>query len=111
MPYAIKSEKYGTFVGIGMGLIFFTGTDEVEGDTVGQYIVPTCESETEAEDLIDRLVNETIGAEGEEGAFSYDDLSFVEVESGHYKDLEAAGLEVGNMADNELEHMPAMGCC
>lgn len=88
MAYAISSASEGTFVGEALGLIFFSKTE-----TAGQFVVATCDSEAEAKELIAAI-------KGISPSFA--DLTPVEVKSGHWRDLQASGLDIGNMAENEL---------
>lgn len=92
MAYALKSEAHGTFIGVAMGLAFFS-----KGDTAGQHIANTQDTLQSAEELKGVLIT------------SIDDIEIVEVKSGHWRDLQAAGLHIGDMADNELMVMEPMG--
>lgn len=94
MVYALNSQTHGTFVGIAMGLAFFS-----KGDTVGQTSVSIQDTHEQAETLKAVLVAHI------------PDLEIVEVRSGHWRDLQAAGLHIGDMAQNELAAMEPMGSC
>lgn len=92
MVYALVSEIHGTFVGIAMGLAFFS-----KGDTVGQTSVSIQDTPEAAEELKKVL------------AAHIPDLEIVPVRSGHWRDLQAAGLHIGDMAQNALRDMEPMG--
>ena len=91
MPYAIEHPVDGTFVGSGLGLAYFS-----RRETAGQIQAVTTEDRAEALEIIKELES-----------FSIEGLQVVEVASGHWSDLEAAGLDVGDMAENEFLHSPA----
>jgi len=92
MVYALKSETHGTFVGIAMGLAFFS-----KGDTVGQTHVSIQDTPDAAEKMKEVL------------ASHIEDIEIIEVRSGHWRDLQAAGLHIGDMAKNELMQMEPAG--
>lgn len=92
MAYALKSESRGTFIGIGMGMIFFS-----KEETAGQHIACTMETPEDAKSMIEEL------------GPSFPDLEPVEVKSGYWRDLKAAGLHIGDMIRNELLARPVAG--
>jgi flavin-binding protein dodecin len=97
MAYAINSKSQGVFIGIGMGLAFFSQTE-----TAGQYIACTSPTSEDAQKTKDML---------EEASTTLNDLEIVEVASGHWKDLQAAGLHIGDMATNQLMVQEPVGAC
>lgn len=93
MPYAIDTSN-GVFVGISMGLIFQSGFE-----TAGQTTVAVFETVADANDIITYL-----------GAHLGDEnLRAVKVASGHWRDLQKAGLEVYDMPQNELLYIQKEG--
>lgn len=92
MAYALKSETHGTFIGASAGFAFFS-----KGDTAGQYIACTEPDADGAAALIDAL-KEYVA-----------DLEAVEVKSGYWRDLQAAGLDIGDMMENELRYREPAG--
>tara|TARA_Y100000815_G_scaffold272688_1_gene302132 strand:+ start:1067 stop:1360 length:294 start_codon:yes stop_codon:yes gene_type:complete len=97
MAYAISSKTHGTFIGCGMGLAFFS-----RGDTAGQYIAYTDATREGMADFAREL---------EEASGTLTDLQVVEVASGHWRDLQAAGLHIGDMASNQLMAQEPVGAC
>jgi hypothetical protein len=85
MTYAITSN-HGVFIGEAMGLAFFAGQE-----TAGQTHAVTFERPEDAQTMLTIL--DEHGCEG---------LALVAVVSGHWKDLQAAGLAIGDMEANEL---------
>lgn len=92
MAYALKSETHGTFIGACAGFAFFS-----KGDTADQYIACTEPDADGAAALIDSL-KEYVA-----------DLEAVEVKSGYWRDLRAAGLDIGDMMENELRYRAPAG--
>lgn len=88
MAYALNSTN-GVFVGHAMGMAFFAGLE-----TAGQTVAATFDSPQDAQPVLDLLTEH--GCEG---------LVLVQVVSGHWKDLQAAGLDTGDMDINELINM------
>jgi hypothetical protein len=97
MAYAISSEEHGTFIGFAMGMAFFS-----RNDTVGQYHAYTESSRESMEHL---------ASEMQKASDTLADLKIVEVASGHWRDLQAAGLHIGDMAANQLMAEEPVGAC
>lgn len=93
MAFAIHSPQHGTFIGEGLGLLFFSKTE-----TAGQVIAATAPDLIEANEIIDIIK----GADPE-----FSDLEAVEVESGHWTHLKAAGLDIGTMDQNAAKYADA----
>lgn len=90
---ALVNSEYGVFLGYALGLAFFSGLD-----TGGQTHAATFDSELQASDLLNVLLKHMDG-----------EFRFVPVASGHWRDLQAAGLPIADMADNELRNAPPAG--
>lgn len=97
MTHAISSNIHGTFVGTALGLAFFS-----REDTAGQYVVATFPTDTDAKEFI---------AELQEEVEYLGDLSVVKVKSGHWQNLQEAGLHVADMARNEIYANKPAGSC
>ncbi len=93
MAFAIHSAEHGTFVGECMGLVFFSKTE-----TAGQTEVATAPSLAEAQDLMAML---------RDASDDFCDLEAVEVQSGHWHDLKAADLHIGDMDQNAGKYADA----
>lgn len=92
MPYVLVHDTDGVFVGHCLGLAFFSAQE-----TAGQIQAPTVASAKEVE------------AMWRDMGFSGEKMRAVEVASGNWRDLRAAGLDVGDMPENELRYAPAAG--
>lgn len=94
MIYVLNSPASGVFIGMAMGLAFFS-----KNDTAGQNTATTVANPEDAQDLFDMLQKH------------FPDLEWREVASGHWKDLAAEGIHTGDMEQNELMYAETVGSC
>jgi hypothetical protein len=86
--FIVTHREDGVVLGIGLGLVF-----TAKCDSVGQTHACTFETRDEATGFINYLVVYS--------TFKIEDLSIVEVASGHWRDLRVAGVDIGDMAFND----------
>ena len=89
MAYTITNPELGTFVGLSMGMAFWTKLD-----SAGQTRVTTFDTEEQTVAFINEIGADLFGEAGE-------DYEIFEVTSGHWEDLHAVGLHFGDMHLNE----------
>lgn len=87
--YVIAHAELGVFVGAAMGLAFWSRLD-----SVGQTVAATFASEEEALDFA-RIWEQ-------DAPIDLDAIEIFAVASGHWRDLAAVGLDIGEMAANDV---------
>lgn len=90
MVYVLNHKVDGVFVGTCLGLAFFAKLEDA-GQTEAPSVATMEEADAWRQELGELLLGDV------------DALEVVEVTSAHWLDLRSAGLNTGNMSNNELE--------